>query len=140
VGDLLDASDDLHRPGAVEVVEDQVEQGGTGGGGGGTLAVAVHPQQVLDPGPGLRRDVRTPVDHPGHRRHRDAGLAGDLRDRDPAPGRRRRIVRCHFATSVASLRTLRRNFQESSGKYGAVGRETETTRGRTALKPEDYGE
>ncbi|CAM5241547.1 hypothetical protein SALBM311S_07492 [Streptomyces alboniger] len=37
VGDLLDAPDDLHRPRAVEVVEDEVEQRGQGAGGGGRL-------------------------------------------------------------------------------------------------------
>ncbi len=86
VRDLLDPADDLHGPGAVEVVEYQVEQGRTGARGRGALAVAVPAQQLLDPRPVLWRHVGPAVDDPGHGRHGHAGLPGDLRDRDLALG------------------------------------------------------
>ena len=66
-------------------------------------AVAVLAQQLLDPLPGLRRDVRAPVDHPRHGGHRHPGLARDRGDGDPAS-----LVDRHLSSSSRPASALAR--------------------------------
>jgi hypothetical protein len=83
VGRVLDAADDLHGPGAVQFVEDQVDQARAAGGAGGAAAlIAALVQQFLDAFARLGGDVRAAVDDARDRRHADAGLVGDGPDRD----------------------------------------------------------
>ena len=83
-GDTLHAPDDLQRPLAVELVEDQLEDGRDP-----LIAsrpvVAVLADGRLDPPARLGRHVGSAVDHLRDRRHRHAGLCGDDRDRRPVP-------------------------------------------------------
>lgn len=129
VGHLLDPADDLHGPGAVQVVEDQVDQVGPAAGRRGALAVPVPAQQFLHPRPGPGRHVRAAVHDPGHGRHRDARAAGDVRDRDPAPAAGRRygpgLVCCHFPTPADTDRENPRSLPESGrAGEGVPGQET----------------
>ena len=76
-GHVLHPPDDLHRPGALQLVEDQVDQR-RAGRLGPAAPVAVGAQQLLDAGAGGRGDVGPAVEHLRNSRRRDAGLAGDL--------------------------------------------------------------
>ena len=87
-GDALHAPDDLERPLAVELVEDQLQDRrdpllATG------PPVAVLADGRLDPLPRLGRHIGPAVDHLRHRRDRHAGLRGDERDGRAVAGRRR---------------------------------------------------
>src|SRR5690606_23536188 len=68
VGGVLDAADDLHRPRAVQVVEDEVEQADPlapapfAAGPAAAAAVAAGAQQVLDAFAGLGSHVAPPVE------------------------------------------------------------------------------
>ena len=74
-GDPLDAADDLQRPLALELVEDELEQRRWRAATGGPL-VAVLADGRLDPPAGLGGDVRAAVDAPSRR---------SARTRRPAP-------------------------------------------------------
>ena len=80
---LLDAAQDLHRPRAVQAVEDQVDQAGPAAAARARALVLGLVQQPLDPGAGARRHVRAAVDHLGHRGQRDPRLGGDGGQRGP---------------------------------------------------------
>ena len=82
VRDVLHAPDDLDRPRAVQVVEDQVDQVGALGLPRAAAAVPVVLEQSLDLGAGAGSHVGAAVQHARHRRHRDPGLAGDVGDGD----------------------------------------------------------
>ena len=79
-GDALDATDDLERPLALELVEDHLEERRPGPRAG-RPAIAVLADRGLDAASRLGRHVRPPVDHLGHGRHRHAGQLGDVGDR-----------------------------------------------------------
>ena len=91
-GDALDATDDLERPFAVELVEDHLEDRRPADAArGSTVAllawIASSTRRRVSGG-----DVRPAVDDLRDRGHRDAGLPGDVRDRRlgrPPPGRRK---------------------------------------------------
>ncbi len=84
-GHVLHTPDDLQRPGALQLVEDQVDQG-RAGGLGAPAPVAVGAQQLLDPGAGGGGDIGAAVEDLRNSRSRYAGLTGDLGE-----GRRLRL-------------------------------------------------
>ncbi len=77
-GDVLDAADDLHRPGGLQLVEDQFDEAGGLLVAGAASQVAVLGEHRLDAAAGRGRDVGAAVQHLRDRRQRDAGLVGDL--------------------------------------------------------------
>jgi hypothetical protein len=83
----LDAGDDLHRPGRVVLVQDQVELAVDGRRAPAAAPVAVPFQAGLDPGPGLLGDVGPTVQHLGDGGDGDPHLVGDGRHR----GQHRRL-------------------------------------------------
>ena len=83
-GDPLDAADDLQGPFALELVEDELQQLRPTSGTDRPLVV-MPADDRLDPTARRRGHVRPPVEDLRDRRRRDAGLAGDHRERRPVP-------------------------------------------------------
>ena len=100
-GHLLHSQQDLEGPGALELVEEHLDERGAMDGPVGSLVAAI-PDDRLDAPPRLGGDVGPAVDHLGDRRHGDARLLGDRRDRDaPAGGVGR--SRCHAGEYTESF-------------------------------------
>ena len=104
--DLLDALDDLHRPRALEFVEDDVEQRRPRLSRGLRALVAVLVKHALDPIPGLRRHVRSSVDDFRNCRNGHTGRVGDMRDRHPSG---------HGAERIRYVSRMSRNFLSVDG-------------------------
>src|SRR5262249_44785040 len=81
---VLDATQDLDCPWAVEAVEDHVNQACPAAAAATWPLVPQLAKQPLDAGTGVRRNVRPPVDNLGDCRQRDARFGGDGRQRGPA--------------------------------------------------------
>ena len=88
-GHLLHSQQDLEGPGALELVEEHLDERGAMDGPVGSLVAAI-PDDRLDAPPRLGGDVGPAVDHLGDRGRRDARLLGDRRDRHPPAGLARR--------------------------------------------------
>ncbi|CAM5656457.1 hypothetical protein SALBM217S_04878 [Streptomyces griseoloalbus] len=78
-GDVLHTPDDLHRPGALQLVEDQVERAASGSPRRDGADLLVRAQQLLDAGPGAGGDVGTAMST--FETVGDTRLAGDLGER-----------------------------------------------------------
>ncbi len=89
---VLDAPQDLHRPRAVQSVEDEVDQPGPASPPRSRTLVLALAEQPLDQRAGIRRDVRPAVHDLGNRRQRDSRLRGDGGQRRTVPAARLRRV------------------------------------------------
>jgi len=97
--DVLESFDDLHRPGAVELVEDHLEEAGLPSLVAAT-AVSVRLEQVLDPRARDGCNIPTPVEHLRNGGQRYTSLVSDLGESDA----RRDLFYGHGAiVSVSSI-------------------------------------
>src|SRR5690606_14566059 len=78
VGGLLHPVQDLHRPGVVQVLEDQVDEPHTAAAGGASWPVLVLFEELFDLASGFGGHVEVAVDHLGDGGNRDTGLTGHL--------------------------------------------------------------
>ena len=84
VRDILDTTNDLDRPRAVEIVEYQVDEIGVRTFAEAAALVVVLLEELLDAGSGVRCDVESTVEDARHGGHRHACLCGDGGDGDPS--------------------------------------------------------
>ncbi len=101
---VLHAAQDLHRPRAVQAVEDQVDQAGPAAAARARALILRSPSSRSTQRPGVGRDVRAAVDDLGHRGQRYACLGGDGgQGRPGAPASRRLPARSSSASCSARL-------------------------------------
>ncbi|GAA3036057.1 hypothetical protein GCM10020229_54260 [Kitasatospora albolonga] len=104
-GHVLHPADHLHRPDALQFVEDQLQQRG-GLGGAAPPPVAVPPEQVLHPLPGGRGDVGPAVQDFRNSRGGHPRFLRDLGERG-CSGHDFLLYRPCWANAVVSLCTAR---------------------------------